>query len=275
VRRRLLALGALLWLAAPGLAGAERIRDFQAEVWLLQSGELRVEERIVYDFEGARKHGIFRDLPVRYGRGAAADYRIALDVESVTDANGASHPFRVSSEGAMRRIRIGSPDRKVTGVHEYRIAYSVRRGILWFPEHDELYWNATGTEWRVPIDSTSVRIHLPDGVTEEVPFLCFTGPRGSIQSRCTGAQEHGVVSITADRPFVAGEGLTVVVSLPKGALSEPSALAKALDRASDWLSWPSPCPSWSSSAWAPCGGRSAGTPPAGSPFRCATSLRKT
>jgi hypothetical protein len=150
VKRLLLALGALLWLSAPGVAGAERIRHFRGEGWLHPSGEFRVEERIVYDFEGARKHGIFRDVPIRYGRGAAADYRIALDIESVTDANGANRPFRVSSDGA---------------------------------------------------------------------------------------QERGVVSIAADRPFVAGEGLTVVVSLPKGALSEPSALAKALDRASDWLSW--------------------------------------
>jgi hypothetical protein len=230
-------VAALLLLGAADVS-AERIRDFRVDVQLDERGTFTVEERVTYDFEDARRHGIYREIPVRYGRGAAADYRIALDVVSVSDAAGRGIPYVVSSEGAYRRIRIGDPQRKVTGAHEYRITYTVRRGILWFEEHDELYWNATGTEWPVPIDAASVTVRAPRWAeVGELQALCFTGARGSVETACRIERDDGVTRAHAERGLGPSEGLTLVVALPKGVLHEPSATSQALDRASDFVSW--------------------------------------
>jgi uncharacterized membrane protein YgcG len=236
--RRLLLVGAALWAAAqPGGAAAERIRDFQSEVRLDRDGSFEVAERIVYDFGSEQRHGITRDIPVRYGRGAAADYRIDLEVESVTDARGAARAYDLSRQGPDRRIRIGSPSRTVTGVQEYRIRYRVRRGLLWFRDHDELYWNVTGSEWKVPIDAAAVRVELPGGEDRGVRFVCFTGRLGSSETACGGETEQGAVAVAAERQLAAGEGLTVAVWLPKGLIPEPSAAQRALERAGDSVTW--------------------------------------
>ena len=87
-RRALVAL-ALATLTAAS-AFAEQVARYDVDVFLSASDRFTVEERITYDFGFAQKHGIERWIPIRYGRGYAADYRIALELESVTDANGAA-----------------------------------------------------------------------------------------------------------------------------------------------------------------------------------------
>ncbi len=207
------------------------------EVRLTPADTFTVTERILYDFGRESRHGIFRLIPIRYGRGAALDYRIHVDVQSVTDEHGARLGTKVTREGPNLKIRIGDPDSTVTGEHEYRITYRVRRGLLYFEDHDEVYWNATGTEWPVPIGDVLARVILPPGVdASKAWFACYTGPAGSTRSDCDAAPEPGAVVITSRRPLGIREGLTLVVGLPKGILDEPGPLERFLDRASDAVS---------------------------------------
>ena len=227
-------VAALLGLALDATA-EERIRDFEAELVVARDGMFRVTERIGYDFGTNRRRGIFREIPVRYGRGSAADYRIALDVEAVTDATGGERPYELSNEGRNRYIRIGDPNVRVDGHHDYHVRYRVRRGILWLEEHDEIYWNVTGNGWRVPMETVRFRISVPDGSAGGLRVLCFTGRMGAIETDCRSEVSGDEARFATTRRLGPGEGLTVVLALPKGVLDEPGALAKLLDRASDYV----------------------------------------
>ena len=91
--RALLALAcALVAIAAPALA--EQIARFDVSVFLTDSDRFTIEERIVYDFGTQQRHGIERWIPVRYGRGHSADYRVLIELESVLDENGYELPVR-------------------------------------------------------------------------------------------------------------------------------------------------------------------------------------
>ncbi len=230
-------VGALQLLSAPAQS-AEQIVSMDANVTLDSDATFLVEERILYDFGTESRHGIYRDIPVRYGRGAAADYRVTIDIESVTDQSDQPRPYVEKSAGDNLRVRIGSKDRTLTGRQEYRIRYRVRRGLLWFDDHDEFYWNATGTDWPVPIGSAQATVELPDPVGSEVRALCFTGQRGSVEAACRVQVGPQTVAVEAMRPLRERQGLTLVVSLPKGLIREPSPLSKFLDRAGDYLRSP-------------------------------------
>jgi uncharacterized membrane protein YgcG len=228
---------AVLAVSIPAAAAGEAIRLFATEIHLETEDAFIVEERITYDFGHQRRHGIFREIPVRYGRGRAADYRISLDVQSVTDESGIAQPFQVSTSGRNLRIRIGDPQREVTGIRSYLIRYRVKRGILYFDDHDELYWNVTGTDWPVPIDRAEAVVFLPEGAPLELmKFRCFTGPMGAVGSDCAERVSIGVVSFQTNRPLRGNEGLTIVAWLPKGVLTEPTALERLLSRLGDYLS---------------------------------------
>ena len=53
----------LLYVGWHTLLFAEKIDNYKIDVTVEQSGELSIVETIDYNFEGASKHGIFRDIP--------------------------------------------------------------------------------------------------------------------------------------------------------------------------------------------------------------------
>jgi uncharacterized membrane protein YgcG len=230
-------------LLGAGAASAERVLSWETELYLESEDAFAVVERIRWDFEGASRHGILRDIPVAYGRGRAADYRIGVDGVEVTDAEGTAHVWRTSRTGRLLEIRIGDPDRLVSGVHDYWIRYRVRRGILFFEDHDELYWNTIGNEVAVPIERASATVYLPAGLAPEAAQrACFTGPLGSVEQSCSVLPGVAALSFVAERGLRPHEGLSVVVGLPKGVIREPGRLRRWLSRlrdyASGWLALP-------------------------------------
>src|SRR5207237_1382757 len=97
---------------APGRAAAqtdaERIRAYDARFVVGHDGGLTVTERIDYDFGPNARHGIFRDIPVRFHYDKRYDRRYPLRVASVR-ATGASAQYKVTTSGGTEHIRIGDP----------------------------------------------------------------------------------------------------------------------------------------------------------------------
>lgn len=220
-----LVLLALLLAATPAAAdeGWEIVR-FHADLTIERDGALLVTESIDVDFAGLAKHGIFRDIPVRYAWSETQDRVYALDVVRVTDATGRAWRYALEGSDAVRRIRIGDPDRTVSGAQTYRITYRVRGALNPFPDQDELYWNVNGADWGVPARRVSAAVRAPAPPRR---VACFQGPEGSTQTCPASAGADGA-TFGASRPLAPGEQLTVVTALPKGAVAEP--LVRLVDR---------------------------------------------
>ena len=120
---------AITILAAPtALAqfGGEAIRSYDLQIEVRTDDSLRITETIVYDFGGSQDHGIFRDVPTRLTFNDRFDRVYPLHVESVTASGDTPAQYDVSNEpGGITRIKIGDPDRTITGVHTYTIVYTV------------------------------------------------------------------------------------------------------------------------------------------------------
>src|SRR5262249_4923861 len=110
---------------------------------------------------------------------------------------------------------IGDPNRTVTGSHRYVISYVVAGALNGFPDHQELFWNAVGTEWTVPIAQATATVTGPAGITR---VGCFAGPQGS-QLACAAATSQGDTATFGQPDLSAGEGLTVVAAFPLGTVT--------------------------------------------------------
>jgi hypothetical protein len=86
-----------------------------------------------------------------------------------------------------------------------------------FPDHDELYWNAIGSDWAVPIDRATVSVSAP-GAIERV--ACYAGPSGSSLPCAKGAVKGDAATFT-QASLAPYDSFTVVVGLPKGVVDEP------------------------------------------------------
>jgi hypothetical protein len=211
--------------AAPAAAQSigESIQSYDVNIQVERGGAILVVERIVYDFDGSERHGILRDIPVRLTYDRRFDRVFPLDVISVEASDDTPHQFKKEKVGNELRLRIGDPDRTITGIHTYTITYRVLGAMNAFADHDELYWNAIGTQWDVPIDQATVHVSTPAEVLTGV--ACFAGSFGS-NLPCDQSSTDGSMASFAQAGLSPGEGLTVVVGLPKGVVPHPVPILK-------------------------------------------------
>jgi uncharacterized membrane protein YgcG len=217
-----LAVAVLLVLAVAGTAGAqsaERIRSYHVAVAIEPSGTVDVTETIDYVFGPGEHHGIYRDIPEALRYDDRHDRVYPIDVVSVRATGGASSDYAVEHDGGSFRIRIGDADRSVAGEHTYTIAYRVRGALNAFADHDELYWNAIGADWDVPIDAAKVRVTAPAPIQR---IACFAGLSGS-PSGCGRSAVDGSTATFSEKAMWPYQAFTVVVALPKGAVVPPPA----------------------------------------------------
>ena len=217
--RRLLIALLLLATFATELAADEGwvIQRLHVEFNLREDAAIDVREEFDVDFRGLERHGILRDIVVAQIYDQDRDRRYDIGTPSVTSADGRTHQVEVSNEGALRRFRIGDPDRIISGRETYRIVYTLNGALNGFPDHDELYWNAVGS-WPVRIEEASFTVLAPGGGIERAQ--CFQGPLGSTEP-CRSTFTADQATYTATRPLEVGEQLTLVVGLRKGAVTAP------------------------------------------------------
>lgn len=209
--------------SAPAQIGGERIRDYTVDVQIEPTGTVRVHETIDYDFGVVPKHGIFRDVPVRfdYPPKANHDRVYPLDVVSVQASEGTPAQFTLESgdiDGiGLRRIKIGDPDRTISGRHTYDITYTLRGVLNGFEDHDELNLNAIGPGWTVPIDQATVTVDAPADIAQ---IACFSG---AVRSNlpCGTSNSSGATATFSQSNMAPGAAFTVVVGIPKGVVPPP------------------------------------------------------
>jgi uncharacterized membrane protein YgcG len=208
----------------------ESIKRYDVQIQIQPSGSLLVTETIDYDFGSVAKHGIFRDIPERLHYDDTYDRIYRIEVVSVK-AVGAPAGYEVEHQGGgILQIRIGDPDVTVSGEHVYTIVYRVDGAFNGFPDHDELYWNAIGADWSVPIDEASARVTGPAPVTK---VACFTGPLGSTLG-CAKAVIKNGAAVFSQPTMPPYNALSVVVALPEGSVASTAPILEerwSLDRA--------------------------------------------
>jgi len=203
---------------------AEEITSYDVDISIQKDGRFTVFEKILYDFGALEKHGIFRSIPYKKQNSEGKQFLMEVSNTRVADEKDQPYQFTSSNDGINSTLKIGDPNKTITGKHTYNILYTVSGGITYFSQHDELYWQVTGTKWVIPIDRVSAVVTLPDSVDESnIRTTCYTGSSSSNQSDCNSIYTNGRIEITSQKKLLPGEGLTIVVGFPKNivAVLEP------------------------------------------------------
>ena len=212
----------VLFLFSPKNASAEEIQNYQIDVKIYKNAQVNIIEQIDYDFGSQQRHGIFREIPFVTTNTEGEKYKMDVSIKSVTDSRRNPLKFSKSTEGENIVVKIGDPNKTITGLSTYIISYSVEGAITYFSDHDELYWDAIGTDWIVPIKQAQVNISfgdMPAVNLEESNAICYTGFAGSKSQDCQiSASLDNNVTIRSNKTLTPKQGLTFAISVPKGIL---------------------------------------------------------
>ncbi len=187
----LAALGALAGAAA---GDSERVTAMWIGGQLRADGQARVTEVIDYDFGSQARHGIFRDVP-----GLVTDEPVTVAMD------GSSVPVTQTSAGQSTDLRIGDPDRTITGRHRYEITYTVSDLTV----GSKFGWDAVGNAWQVPIENIEVNLVSPQALDNP---RCVQGRAASQDSCQVAAPVAGQLQVRLGN-VSAGEGMTIYATL--------------------------------------------------------------
>lgn len=225
------ALFALLCLLATPLAAQERILSYDSAVDIRDDGTLDVTERITVRAEGSQiRRGIYRDYPTRYKDRSGNRVVVGFEVLEVL-RDGKTEPWFTENKDNGVRINTGNDDfLPVPAQYTYTLRYRTTRQLGFFPDHDELYWNAIGGGWAFAIESGSVEVRLPRPVpVDQLRAEAYTGAQGSKgDAYVAQTPSPGVARWQLTRPLAPQEGFTIVLSFPKGLVPVPTRMQRIL-----------------------------------------------
>lgn len=217
-----------LLVAVPAAAQTERIRSFDSRITVNTDGSMQVVETIVVESAGVDiVHGIYRDFPVRYTDRAGNRYSVLFDIVRVR-RDGNPEPYHTENLSNGIRVYFGSSSYDLPpGTHSYQFSYRTNRQLGFFHDHDELYWNVTGNAWKFPIDAATATVLLPTNVRNVVTDISgYTGYQGEKGEAYTARRDEDSNPTFRAEHLAPAQGLTIVVTWPKGLIAEPTAEQK-------------------------------------------------
>ncbi|MDH4171425.1 MAG: DUF2207 domain-containing protein [Acidimicrobiia bacterium] len=221
-----IALAGLSLLLGAGAAGAalagdtERVGDYWSRA-TVSDGRAQVTEVIDYEFGPNQRRGIFLDV-------TDLDPGAPVTVDSPT----APDQFTVTAQAGNRsRIRVGDPDRTISGRHRYTIDYPLSTLV----QGDTVSWNAVGTHWSVGIDRAELHLIVDRELTG---VRCFVGTSGSDAQDCDAQQVAPGHLLVRTGSIGAGDGYTISATMgpaaiPPVGVEEPTGPAD--DPGTGWL----------------------------------------
>ena len=196
---------------------AEKITDYNVTVQINKNGTLTVNEAIDYEFDDAAKHGIYRDIPLRSKKNGVDIHKSYIKMNSIK-RNGLSEEYSTKNFNERVRYRVGSADRFVeNGVNRYEFNYVIYNAVFEKDGIYQVYFNAIGQFWKVPIEKATVNIKFGNGkpVTEnEISKLdIFTGEYGQSGKDYIENLNNGTIEIKTNKVLQSYNGLSFRLNL--------------------------------------------------------------
>lgn len=234
VRMRIAWVGLVLLCSLASSQVAFDTRRFDVDVKIGQDRSVEITENISVTFREPRR-GIVRTVPHEI-QGKTAKRRVRYQFLEYT-ANGISVPGAASDDGSQWSIKIGDPDRRVSGSIQYTIRYRVEGALTdidgkdsWGPR-TEFFWNLVPIGWPTGSGASKIHITFPPPAAEGVVSRVLYGPKGSRAGieLAYGKEVVGrtdllnpvfpdrtTFEVSTRKPLEKGYGVTVVLGLPKG-----------------------------------------------------------
>lgn len=180
------------------------IDNYNVDIKIDEKSIYSVEESIRVDFLQPRR-GIYRVIPEEFN---GREIKIS-DIKT-------NAPTVAKDEGNYIYLRMGDPNRYITGIKDYIIKYRYNIGWDRDSNFDEVYYNLIGNDWDTDIKKVEFKIELPKKF--DANRVNFTvGPYGSrdtegVKWRVDGNTIVGYTTVTL-KPK---ESVTIALPLPEG-----------------------------------------------------------
>lgn len=196
------------------------IKSYNIDMKVNEDNTFDIVENITVNFNVA-KHGIFRKIPLK-NEVKRQDGTISKNKAKISNIK-VNESYSSYIENGYKVIKIGDADTTLTGIHSYTIQYKYNIGKDPLEDADELYFNLIGNQWDTSIEEVNFNITMPKSFDESL--LGFTtGTYGSTDYNVNYIVYDNNIKGNTTKTLMAGEGLTVRLTLPEGYFIEDNSI---------------------------------------------------
>jgi hypothetical protein len=198
----------------------ERILSFKAYYTIEENGDMLVKEKIRVRVRNQKiNHGILRIIPLLTNRG---EYLSSVSViPSSALKNGIDEPMTVHDSPENIKIQLGRESNVLApGDYEYEINYAVQYPVWHHNGSDQFYWNVTGNDWDLTMDSVEAVVSLPPkAFIDTSRLVAYSGPAGTDFANCKPEKTEAHQVIFRVYGLYFKHGLTVSVRFSPGVIA--------------------------------------------------------
>ncbi len=207
----------------------EHIPYFFSRIDLLPDGLIQVTDTIIAVANGEKlKNGIIRAFPryvyTRQGERQKVDLNL-LDVS----INETSVPYKIVDRNNYFFLEPAQKSELAPGIYEYQFRYTLDNQLFQYDEFDEFYWNLTGSVWNLVIARAGAVVIMPPS-TKQLGQSALSGYPGMWNEDAViiSQEEDNILGFVSQTPLFIGQAMQMIVSIPKGAVSNITLTKKFL-----------------------------------------------
>lgn len=214
--QRVIAALVIILGALPTIAGAKSwdFERWQVRIAVQPDSSIVVRETQTFNFRGSFSW-VTRDLPKAKG----------IVYRDITVFDEAGQPLSgdevtIDNRGNEASIRLNFKLADTTAT--WTFAYTAWNALGFFPDHDELYWNAVSNDRDTPIKKVDVEVTLPEPLTSTSDWRLrlLVGPTGSTQESGSFEVVDRQTTRFTGSDIQSRENFTIVAGWPKGLVTE-------------------------------------------------------
>lgn len=189
----------------------EKITNFDVDLKVNKNGSIDVVERISYITDEEGKRGIYRNIPYKYENASLIKFENKIGIYNFksTYLDGTPTGLYTQNEDNVMYNRLGEENifLKANQEYTYIISYTMYNIIRTSGDVKQIYINAIGNYWEIPIEKYRVKI---SGINGDVEV--YTGNIGETNKEYSLDKNDGVYIITSTKNISLGEGMSFIIN---------------------------------------------------------------
>lgn len=189
----------------------EKITNFDVDFKVNKNGSVDVIERISYVTDEYGKRGIYRNIPYKYDNASVIKFENKIGIYNfkATYLNGTPTGLYSQNEDNVMYNRLGKEDifLKPNEEYTYIISYTMYNLIRTSGNVKQIYINAIGNYWEIPIEKYRVKI---SGINGDIKV--YTGNIGETNNEYLLDKSDGEYVITSTKNISLGEGMSFIIN---------------------------------------------------------------
>lgn len=202
----------------------EHIPYLSSKIEIMPNGLVRIRESVTVIANGEKlRYGLSKALP-KYSISREGVRNSTIPYLNGVKINNTEIEYTLRDKGDRFLITPKKQFPLQPGIYTYEFDYILDRKLWYYDQFNEFYWDVTGSYWNLAISKAIATVRLPVNIRPvgQTIMLGFLPDRISDQGTVVSLNKQnnalGFVSLV---PLLAGEGMHMLVRIPKQGFIDP------------------------------------------------------